>query len=180
MNSSNNLSDKNLNNNKSLSNSKEDAFYEVRNSSIDNKGVFAIKFIPKKTRILQYKGDILEDGPDLDERYKKQISEGKFYFFELDVKRTIDGSVIDNDAKYVNHSCNPNCKTIIHNEEIWYVAKRDIRAGEELSVDYRYEIINPIEKCRCNSRKCRGYILAKRYVKEYKKELNKKEEQKNQ
>jgi uncharacterized protein len=147
-----------------------DELYEVRESSIDNKGVFAIKLIPKGTKVIQYTGEIFEENdPQLDERYKEQISNGKLYLFELDDNRCIDGSFNGNDAKYVNHSCDPNCEVEIENDEIWYIALRDINPYEEITVDYKFDETPPIDICRCGCKNCRGLILSEEALKNHKK-----------
>jgi uncharacterized protein len=150
-----------------------DESFEVRESSIDNKGVFAKKLIPKGTKIIQYKGEIFEEGNEEFEKiYEQQKINGKFYIFELDEKRSVDGSLNGNDAKYVNHSCNPNCKVEIENDEIWYFANKDIFPDEELTVDYNYDDELPIEICKCGCKNCRGFILSEEALKNYKNNSN--------
>lgn len=74
------------------------------------------------------------------------------YLFEIDDKLTIDGSPTSNLARYVNHSCQPNCEAEIDGERIFFYAKRDISAEEELSIDYGKEyfeeFIRP-QGCKC-------------------------------
>jgi uncharacterized protein len=138
-----------------------DKFFEVRESSIDNKGIFATKLISKGTKIIQYIGEIIS-GETIDERYKRDIALGRFYLFELDEETCIDGLNGGNEAIFVNHSCDPNCDIENNGEEIWYITNKDIMTDEELTVDYEYDDIHPIEKCKCKSTNCRGYILSEK------------------
>lgn len=108
-------------------------------------GLFAQHPIPKGTRIIEYTGPLVSN------KIVDQAS-GK-YFFGINSKWSIDGSVRDNIARYANHSCRPNAEAIIHNRRVWIWAKRNIKAGEEITYDYGREyfenVIEPIG-CKCN------------------------------
>ncbi len=80
------------------------------------------------------------------------------YLFTLDSYWTIDGAAGGSGAEYINHSCDPNLVSRIVKGHILYISARDIRKGEELTIDYRFE--KRVEKvhCRCGSPKCRGTI----------------------
>ena len=74
------------------------------------------------------------------------------YLFEIDEEWTIDGSSRDNIARYVNHSCAPNCEADVRDGRIFFEAVRDIEAGEELSIDYGEEYFDEFIKpfgCKC-------------------------------
>lgn len=138
----------------------------VRNSSIHNKGVFAKKDIPEGTKIIEYVGrkitkkesDKISDR-DL-EANKKDSANGAVYIFELNKRYDIDGNVSWNTARYINHTCNPNCETQIIKGHIWIVSTRDIKKGEELSYNYGYDIENYEDHpCKCGSENCVGYIV---------------------
>jgi SET domain-containing protein len=88
-------------------------------------GLFAQHPIPKGTRIIEYTGPLLSN-KIVDE------SQGK-YFFGINSRWSIDGSVRDNIARYANHSCRPNAEAIIQNRRVWIWSKRNIKAGEEIS-----------------------------------------------
>src|SRR5215467_13545021 len=70
----------------------------------------------------------------------RRLAAGNVYVFGLDEWYAIDGSMPKNTARYINHSCDPNCHTEQFGNTIWIVAIRDIRAGEELTYNYEYEI----------------------------------------
>ena len=90
---------------------------------------------------------------------------GSVYIFELDEQFDIDGNVSYNDAKYMNHSCEPNCDFEIKDGHIWIHAIRDINKGEEISYNYGYDFDDDYKEhpCRCMSQKCVGYILAEEH-----------------
>ena len=154
---------------------KNSLLYIVRNSRVHGKGVFARKDIPKGTKIIEYVGNIVSSKEGLriyEEQLKKskETGVGAVYIFQLNRKQDIDGDVPWNPAKYINHSCNPNCKYKIINNHIWIFSIRDIKKGEELNYDYNYDLDNYQDHlCKCNSKDCLGFIIGKRYRKKFKK-----------
>ena len=135
---------------------------EVRSSHVHGRGVFATKRIRKKTRIIQYTGKRVtwESVPD-------DSSDPHTFLFGLDDGAfVIDPKIGGNDARWINHSCDPNCEAIEEDGRVFIHALRDIRAGEELSYDYRLEVDEPVtreaeaeSRCSCGSSKCRGTML---------------------
>ena len=147
----------------------KDLLYVVRNSKVHGKGVFARKDIPKGTRIIEYVGNIVSS-KEGDKIYEEQLKKSKkdgsgaVYIFQLNRKQDIDGDVPWNPAKYINHSCSPNCKYKIIDNHIWIMSLRNISKGEELNYDYGYDLEDYEDHpCRCNSNACLGYIIGKRY-----------------
>lgn len=139
----------------------------VKSSSIHNKGVFAAKDIPKGTKIIEYVGDIVsKDESELrsdmtTKKNEKDASHGAVYIFELNKKFDIDGDVSWNTAKYINHSCDPNCEVEFIGDHIWIVSIRDIKKGEELNYDYGYDMDDYEDHvCKCGAKNCCGYIIA--------------------
>jgi uncharacterized protein len=143
--------------------------FEVRRSGIQGKGVFATRKIPAGTRIIDYRGEIIDED-EADRRYPWKDDEPHHTFlFRLD-----DGSVIDagprgNAAKYINHSCDPNCEANEEDGRIFIYALRDIRRGEELAYDYNFVLDEPhnaankkLYPCYCGAANCRRTILAKK------------------
>jgi SET domain-containing protein len=81
----------------------------------------------------------------------------------------IDAAVDGNEARFINHSCAPNCDAVIEDGRIWIETIRDVAPGEELAYDYAYvleERHTPAAKrrfpCHCGAPTCRGTILAKK------------------
>ena len=104
--------------------------------------------------------------------------EGAVYLFTLNENWVLDGNEEDNPARLINHSCEPNCEAVIYGDgeeaEIWLVAKRDLKKGEELSFDYGFDLENFREHpCLCGSKKCVGFIVGEDYRSELKKLLKK-------
>jgi SET domain-containing protein len=136
---------------------------EVRKSGVHGRGVFAAKPIGKGARIIEYTGRriLWENVPD-------EADDHRTYYFGLDNgKEVIDPSVGGNEARWINHSCEPNCEAIENSRDrVFIYALRDIEPGEELFYDYQLEIDEPIteetkqeSKCSCGMRKCRGTML---------------------
>ena len=100
------------------------------------------------------------------------------YIFQLNAKQDIDGSPLYNKARYINHSCDPNCEVDIENGKIWISSLRRIKKGEELSYDYGYSFDKEDYKdhpCKCNSKNCIGYIISsddwEKFIKHLKKQM---------
>ena len=136
----------------------------VRGSKIHGKGVFATTFIPKGTRIIEYKGKrISEDAAD--DKYGNDEGTHTFLFL-LDDKVVIDANYKGNSARWINHSCDPNCDATEEEGRVFIDARRNIKPGEELGYDYKLivdERYTPALKrmyaCGCGTKACRGTIL---------------------
>jgi SET domain-containing protein len=141
---------------------------EARNSAIHGRGVYAIAPIKKGTRVLEYLGERISHG-EADSRYeKKGDDDGHTFLFIASNRTVIDAGVDGNDARFINHSCNPNCETVIENSRVFIDAIRNIKPGEELGYDYQLtweSTDDPAElalyACRCGAKKCRGTMLDK-------------------
>jgi SET domain-containing protein len=128
-------------------------------SRIAGQGLFAAQDITKGTRIIQYIGEKIAS-----RERARRLAAGNAYIFHLTYRYAIDGQTLDNTARYINHSCDPNCAVEQTPDTIWIVAWREITAGEELSYNYGYDASNYQENpCNCGSPSCCGYILAREY-----------------
>lgn len=93
------------------------------------------------------------------EKSKQDPNQGGVYVFILDENTDLDGSPEWNIAKYINHSCEPNCYFEIKDQRVFIHALRDIQKGEELTYNYGYDLEDFEEHpCRCGSARCVGYI----------------------
>jgi SET domain-containing protein len=132
----------------------EKAIYATKRTTT-GLGLFALKPIPKGTRIIEYTGPLISN----DEVERRS---GK-YFFGVNTKWSIDGSPRSNVARYLNHSCRPNAEAIISGRRVWIWSMKNIATGEEITYDYGKEyfegVIEPIG-CRCG--KCAPEEQAKR------------------
>ncbi len=113
----------------------------VKKSTIPGagKGVFAATRIPKGERIVQYKGKLISK--ELSEkRAEKHRKKKEVWIFQLNEYYDIDGSRGGNEARFINHSHDPNCEPVNYDdEEVWIEAIRDIEKGEELFYDYGFD-----------------------------------------
>jgi uncharacterized protein len=143
--------------------------YEVRHSRIHGHGVFALRQIRKGTTIIEYLGDRVSPA-EADRRYDdKAPDDGHTFLFTVDGRTVIDAGVNGNDARFVNHGCDPNCQTVNTNRRIFIEALRTIRPGEELAYDYQIERdaddpadVDTVFACRCGAQSCRGSMLVPR------------------
>lgn len=154
--------------NKKVSSLAVSPLVEARHSSIHGTGVYAIAPIKKGTRIIEYLGERISHA-EADRRYElKGDDDGHTFLFIASNRTVIDAGVNGNDARFINHSCAPNCETVIENSRVFIDAIRNIKPGEELGYDYQLtweSTDDPAElalyACRCGAKKCRGTMLDK-------------------
>ena len=143
----------------------------VRRSPIHGNGVYAAVDIPGRTVLIQYKGRLLTHA-QADRLYDDGADTGHTFLFTLNDKYIVDANVGGNSARWINHSCAPNCRAYIEEvdgarkDKVLIETKRAIRAGEELTYDYGIVLDVPhtakmkrIWACRCGSKRCTGTIL---------------------
>lgn len=127
-----------------------------------------MRLIRKGQRIIEYAGERISS-EEADRRYdESRMRRHHTFLFTVDRKTVVDGARDGNEARFINHSCDPNCEAIIEDGRIWIYALRTIRPGEELVYDYQYQRSgDPDEdaerekfyRCRCGAPTCRGTIL---------------------
>ena len=148
---------------------KPNPYFEIRRSKIHGLGAFALKKIRKGTRLVEYVGELIDD-EEASRRYDdaKMKTHRPFLFGVGDEGQAIDAAVGGNEARFINHSCEPNCEAIEYDDLTVYIfALRTIEPGEELSYDYAFSIDYKPTKadlafyvCRCGAPTCRGTTLA--------------------
>src|SRR4051812_30031479 len=113
--------------------------FEIRPSPIQGHGAFATEHIPAGTRVIEYAGQRLTPA-QAEARYPDDASPDRHhtYLFAIDDDVVIDAAVDGNEARFINHSCDPNCDAVIDGGRIWIEALRDIEPGEELAYDYAF------------------------------------------
>lgn len=110
-------------------------------------GLFAGEDIPKGKFIIEYFGREISE--------TEQYTSKSKYLFEISSKKTIDGTIRENTARYINHSCRPNCEADIKKGRVLIFSKKNIKAGEELAYDYGKEFWNEhIKPIGCKCIKC--------------------------
>jgi uncharacterized protein len=140
--------------------------FEVRHSPIHGHGVFAARRIRKGTTVVEYLGDRVSHA-QADARYEdKDPNDNHTFLFTVDAKTVIDGGVNGNEARYINHGCDPNCESTTRNKRIFIDAIRTIQPGEELAYDYQIQRdsddapnVDEVFACRCGAKNCRGSML---------------------
>ena len=144
-------------------------WHVVRRSKLHGNGVFAARKIPAGTRIIEYGGARIS-AKEADRRHPTNPDDPfHTFFFALSSGRVIDGGDQGNDARWINHSCQPNCEAQEgkHGKRVYIVALQDIPRGTELSYDYGLVLDGRITKalkegyrCLCGTPPCRGTMLA--------------------
>jgi hypothetical protein len=142
---------------------------EVRHSPIHGYGVFAARRIRKGTTIIEYLGDRVSH-EEADLRYEdKDPADNHTFLFTVDSKTVIDAGKNGNEARYINHGCDPNCESTVLGKRVYVEALRTIQPGEELSYDYQIQRdaddaanVDEIFACRCGAPGCRGSMLEPR------------------
>ncbi|HEY8551704.1 MAG TPA: SET domain-containing protein-lysine N-methyltransferase [Vicinamibacterales bacterium] len=120
---------------------------ERRKSKVHGWGVFALETIPKNKRIIDYAGELIT-AKQSSPREARYLKKGHIWCFTLNRRWVVDAAVGGNIARFINHSCKPNCYTEITDGTIWIRASRTIRKGEELSYNYHTDGAAEIP-CRC-------------------------------
>jgi len=140
--------------------------FEVRRSAVHGMGAFALRRIRKGTRIIEYLGERVSHR-EADRRYEsKDANDAHTFLFIVDSRTVIDAGVDGNEARFLNHSCNPNCESVIEKRRVYIEAVRTIEPGEELTYDYQIQReeddppgIEEVFACRCGFAQCRGTML---------------------
>ena len=146
---------------------------EARVSPIHGNGVFATADIAKGERVIRYKG-ALRSHDEVDEEYGDIDEDGHTFLFTLNDDYVIDANVKANIARWINHSCDPNCEAVVeeddkgrpHKDKVFIEAIRDIKAGEELTYNYGIVLderhtpkLKKLWGCRCGAPNCTGTML---------------------
>ena len=145
----------------------------ARRSQIHGNGVFAVEALKKGERLIEYKGQ-RRTHEDVDNGDTGDVDSGHTFLFTLNDEYVIDANHGGNTARWINHSCDPNCEAVLEEDDgkdrrkdrVFIEAKRAIKPGEELTYDYGITLDEPhtarlkkIWACRCGSKKCTGTML---------------------
>jgi SET domain-containing protein len=141
--------------------------WSVRNSPIHGRGVFATRTIRKGAMIIEYRGARISESAANRQPVRDPKDPHHTFLFQLSDGTIIDGGTRGNSARWINHSCQPNCESIEYDDGSLFIhARRTIRIGEELCYDYRITVAGAVTKtalrdyaCACKSPRCRGTLL---------------------
>jgi uncharacterized protein len=139
----------------------------VHDSPVHGKGVFAARDISAGTRLVEYKGELITAREAERRENLKPADCFHTFFFSLESGKIIDGGRFGNNARWINHSCEPNCEAREEDGRVFIYSLRDLKAGEELNYDYGLILeqrhtpaIKKAYECRCGAKTCRGTLLA--------------------
>ena len=140
--------------------------YIVRSSTIHGRGVFASADIPKGTRLMEYRGERISHR-EADRRYAMEHEHSPHtMLFAVDDRVVIDATHRGNSARYINHSCRPNCEAVNEEGRIFIESTKKIEAGAEITYDYNLVLderhtpaVKRVHACFCGARRCRGTLL---------------------
>jgi hypothetical protein len=133
--------------------------YKIKKSNIDNKGLYATKNIKSGKVVINYKGKLItKKETDTNPKFDNDKA---IYLFNLNSRYDLDGDFKYNDARLINHSCDPNCEVEGKGLKLWITAIKDIKKGEELSYDYGFGYDEDYKQfvCKCGAKNCVGYIV---------------------
>lgn len=137
----------------------ETARVVFKRSPIHGTGGFARQLIPKNAQVLEYLGERIDKGESL----RRCVADNP-YIFTLNQTTDIDGNVQWNPARFINHSCAPNCEAEVIEDRIWIVAHRDIQPGEEITFNYGFTLEDYKNyPCNCGAADCVGFIVAEEF-----------------
>ena len=152
----------------------------MRRSDVHGNGVFAVQDLAEGETLIEYKGEIISWKEALRRHPHDPAQPNHTFYFHIDDGRVIDGNVKGNDARWINHSCEPNCEADEVDGRVYIKALRNIAAGEELNYDYGLIIDEPYTPkllsefpCWCGSEECRGTLLTPKDEDEEKKKKKK-------
>ncbi|WP_422084381.1 SET domain-containing protein [Variovorax sp.] len=153
---------------------------QMRRSDVHGNGVFAVQDLAEGETLIEYKGEIISWKEALRRHPHDPAQPNHTFYFHIDDGRVIDGNVKGNDARWINHSCEPNCEADEVDGRVYIKALRNIAAGEELNYDYGLIIDEPYTPkllsefpCWCGSEQCRGTLLTPKDEDEEKKKKKK-------
>lgn len=129
----------------------------IGRSRIHRWGLFAAEDIPARRKVIEYTGEKVNRV----ETKRRADSREHVYLFTLNSYWSIDGAVGGSGAECINHCCDPNLVSRIVRDHILYFSLRDIKAGEELFIDYRFGWDVEHVPCKCGAKACRGLINIK-------------------
>lgn len=132
-------------------------------SKIHDWGLVALEPIEAEDFVIEYVGELIRSSiSDIRERQYEKMGIGSSYLFRLDDGYVVDATKRGGIARFINHSCEPNCYTKVISVEgqkkIFIYAKRHISAGEELTYNYKFPLEEKKIPCNCGSKRCRGSL----------------------
>ncbi|QCP51797.1 SET domain-containing protein [Trinickia violacea] len=139
----------------------------VRSSPVHGRGVFAVAHIETGTLILEYKGKLVSWRRAQRDHARSVAEHGHTFYFGLDDGRVIDGAQGGNSARWLNHSCSPNCEAEQDGDRVFIRTTQPVEKGTELYIDYQLQVegrgtagVTRAYACSCRAAGCRGTMLS--------------------
>jgi len=140
----------------------------VRRASAHGRGVFTTRALGAGTRVVEYTGERISHAEAALRYDDERRRDTHTLLFTVDRSTVIDGAVNGGLGRYLNHSCDPNCESVLDGGRIFFETVRPVRAGEELTYEYRLRRPRPLPRdwrrryaCRCAAARCRGTMLVR-------------------
>lgn len=142
--------------------------YVVRNSEVHGRGVFAARNVSADTFLIEYEGERISEKEASRRHGTDPENPFHTFFFSLESGKLIDGGDNGNDARWINHACEPNCEAREEKGRVYIYTVRDVKRGEEFNYDYGLVIdderytkkLKKNYECRCGAPSCRHTMLA--------------------
>ena len=133
--------------------------FVLKPSAIHGTGAFAARVISKGEGVVEYTGERISKPESL-----RRCAENNQCIFSLNDEVDLDGNLASNPARFLNHSCQPNCEALLDDDRIWIVARREIASGEELTFNYGFDLEDYRNyPCHCGSAGWVGYMVAEEF-----------------
>ena len=146
----------------------ETEWVSLKTSSIHGTGGFARRDVPAGTRVLEYVGEKIDKSESL-----RRCEADNPFIFTLNEETDIDGNVAWNPARFLNHSCAPNCEAEVAEGRIWIVTLRPVGAGEELTFNYGFDLEDYKNyPCQCGAPDCIGFMVAEEFFDHVRRQRN--------
>jgi SET domain-containing protein len=130
-----------------------------RKSEIHGLGAFARVAIPAGTRVIEYCGERITKSESV-----LRCEQNNEYIFSLNEFEDLDGNQENNPARFINHSCQPNCEAELEAGRIWIISKSPIGAGQEITFNYGYDLEDYRQHpCHCGAARCVGFMVAEEF-----------------
>jgi len=126
----------------------------IKKSPISSKGCFATKTFEQRKKIAEYTGERISDF----EAMKRARGRRHLRICDVDGRFSLDGARGGNGTHYINHSCDPNAFMKTLHGHVLFFARRDIKVGEEITIDYEQTLLPNSRRCHCGAKNCRGTI----------------------
>ena len=126
----------------------------IKKSSINGKGCFATRSFGQRKKIAEYTGERISDF----EAMKRARGRRHLRICDIDGRFSLDGARGGNGTHYINHSCEPNAFMKILHGHVLFFARREINAGQEITIDYEQTLLPNSRRCHCGAQNCRGTI----------------------